>query len=57
MKNRKRSAVSNKISYLRHEGMPQDQAVAEALSMKRAGRLTKEGKYIRKRSKRRSNKR
>lgn len=40
-------AVSKKISKLVHEGTPQVQAVAEALSMKRAGRLTKSGGYIR----------
>lgn len=38
---------SLKISKMVHEGMPQDQAVATALSMKRAGRLTKSGGYIR----------
>ena len=42
-----KSAVSKKISTLVHEGTPQKQAVATALSMKRAGRLTKEGGYIR----------
>ena len=41
------SRVSKKISILMHEGTPQKQAVATALSMKRAGRLTKEGGYIR----------
>jgi hypothetical protein len=56
MKKRKQSSVSKKISYLRHEGVPQDQAVAEALSMKQAGRLTREGKYIRKRSRKRGHK-
>jgi hypothetical protein len=40
-------AVSSKISHLVHEGKPQKQAVAMALSMKREGRLTKEGGYIR----------
>lgn len=39
--------VSAKISKLRHEGKPQDQAVATALSMKRAGRLTPGGGYKR----------
>ena len=38
---------SKKISKLMDEGKPQDQAVATALSMKRAGRLTKSGGYIR----------
>lgn len=46
-RSRKRSDVGNKISILRREGVPQDQAVAEAMSMKRAGRLTKRGGYIR----------
>jgi hypothetical protein len=40
-------AVSKKISHLVHEGKPQKQAVAMALSMKRAGRLTKSGGYRR----------
>lgn len=44
---KKDSAVSKKISHLRHEGVPQKQAVAEALAMKRAGRLTSEGEYKR----------
>lgn len=39
--------VSAKISKLRHEGKPQDQAVAMALNMKREGRLTKGGGYRR----------
>lgn len=40
-------AVSKKISHLRKEGTPQKQAVAMALSMKRAGRLTPRGGYRR----------
>ena len=50
-----RSPEGKKISLLRSEGVPQDEAVAEALSMKRAGRLTSSGGYIRskKKSKRR----
>jgi hypothetical protein len=44
---KKNSRVSKKISYLVHEGTPQKQAVAEALSMERAGRLTDSGDYIR----------
>ena len=44
-------AVSKKISKLVHEGKPQKQAIAMALSMKRAHRLTKEGGYIRAKSK------
>jgi hypothetical protein len=54
-----RSPEGKKISLLRHEGVPQDQAVAEALSMKLAGRLTSSGGYIRahkKKSKRRDHK-
>jgi hypothetical protein len=46
-KQRKRGAVGKKISKLVHEGKSQKQAVATALSMKRAGRLTKEGGYKR----------
>ena len=40
-------AVGKKIGILMHEGKPQDQAVAMALSMKRANRLTKSGGYVR----------
>jgi hypothetical protein len=47
MKRKKRSAVSKKISTLRHEDVPEDQAVAMALNMKREGRLTKSGGYKR----------
>lgn len=41
--------VSEKISLLRHESpkVPQRQAVAEALSMERAGRLGRHGVYHR----------
>ena len=39
--------VSKKVRILRREGVPQRQAVAEALSMRRAGRLTKGGGYRR----------
>lgn len=39
--------VSAKISHLRHEGRPQAQSVAMALSMQREGRLTKGGGYRR----------
>jgi len=42
-----RSPVSKKISKLRHEGESQEQSVATALNMERAGRLTKSGGYIR----------
>jgi hypothetical protein len=44
---KKKDAVGKKISKLVKEGVPQKQAVAEALSMKRAGRLTKSGGYRR----------
>jgi hypothetical protein len=40
--------VSEKIRYLRHEGVPQDQAVGEAEGMERFGRLGRHGKYHRK---------
>lgn len=44
----KRDRVSKKISRLRREeGVPQEQAVATALNMKRAGRLTPTGGYVR----------
>jgi hypothetical protein len=42
---KKRSRVSKKISVLRREGVPERQSVAEALSMERAGRITKSGGY------------
>lgn len=54
-KKAKKYSESVKISKLVREGVPEDQAVAEALSMKRAGRLTKSGGYIR--SKRRKGQR
>lgn len=44
----KDKAVGNKIKLLRHEGKPEKQAVGEAMGMWKAGRLTTEGKYIRK---------
>jgi hypothetical protein len=40
-------AVSAKIAYLVREGVPKKQAVAEAYSMQRAGRLTSTGEYKR----------
>jgi hypothetical protein len=46
-KRKKKSPEGKKISILRGEGVPEKQAVAEALSMKREGRLTKSGGYIR----------
>lgn len=42
-----KSLVSQKISVLRHEGEPQDKAVAMAINMGKAGRLRQGGKYIR----------
>jgi hypothetical protein len=57
-RHKRKDRVSKKISILRHEGVPQEQAVAESLSMKRAGRLTKSGGYrrVKKHSRRRSTK-
>lgn len=52
-KRAKNDKVSDKISVLRHEGVPEKQAVAESLSMERSGRLRKGGKYIHKRRGRR----
>jgi hypothetical protein len=49
---KKKTPESKKISVLVREGVPQKQAIAEALSMKRAGRLTKSGGYIRSKRKR-----
>ena len=46
-KRKGRSPVSHKISKLRHEAVPQEQAVATALSMKRAHRLGRKGGYRR----------
>lgn len=43
--------VSKKISMLMHEGKDEKQAVAMAMNMDRAHRLTKEGGYIRKKKK------
>jgi len=40
--------VSEKIRYLRHEGVSQEQAVGEAEGMERSGRLGRHGKYRRK---------
>jgi len=51
-----KSLVSQKISVLRHEGKPQKQAVAMALSMGRAGRLRQGGVYVHKRNGRSSSK-
>lgn len=44
-KKAKNARVSAKIKILRDEGDPQNQAVAKALSMERAGRLGPNGEY------------
>lgn len=48
--------VGDKIRVLRREGTPEKQSVATALSMERAGRLRKGGRYVHvsRRAKRRS---
>jgi hypothetical protein len=45
--------VSEKIRYLRHEGVPEKQAVGEAYGMERSGRLGRHGVYHRKRGRHR----
>lgn len=54
-----RDRVSKKIAILRREGVPERQAVAEALSMERAGRIGPHGGYrrARRKSSRRSKRR
>lgn len=37
--------ISEKISFLRHEGVPQREAVGEAEGMEKSGRLGRHGKY------------
>lgn len=44
---KRRSRVSKKISHLRHENVPQKQAVAMSLNMEREGRITESGGYRR----------
>lgn len=44
----KKDPVGKKIAILRREGKPKDQAVAMALNMRREGRLTENGGYMRK---------
>jgi len=51
-KSAKKSLVSQKISVLRHEGKPEKQAVAMAISMGKAHRLRQGGRYVRKSSRR-----
>jgi hypothetical protein len=53
----KNKRVSEKIRYLRDEGVSQEQAVGEALGMERSGRLRRHGKYIPKRKSRKSGRR
>lgn len=49
--------VSQKIHVLRHEGIPEREAVGEAMGMERSGRLRRHGKYVHKRHGRRKGKR
>jgi hypothetical protein len=53
----KNKRVSEKIRVLRHEGEPEDKAVATALSMERSGRLKRGGKYVHKRKSRKGRRR
>jgi hypothetical protein len=45
MKRNSQELVSRKIKVLRHEGVPEKQAIATAISMGKAGRITKSGGY------------
>jgi hypothetical protein len=45
MKRNSRELVSKKIKVLRHEGVSEKQAIATAISMGKAGRITKSGGY------------
>jgi translation initiation factor 2B subunit (eIF-2B alpha/beta/delta family) len=47
MKKNSPDLVSKKIKVLVNEGVPQKQAVATAISMGKAGRITKSGGYKR----------
>src|SRR4030095_5784430 len=47
MKKNSQELVSKKIKVLRHEGVPEKQAIATAISMGKAGRITKSGGYRR----------
>ena len=52
-KREQQKRVGDKIRTLRREKVPEKQAVAESLSMERAGRLRKGGRYVHKRTSRR----
>ena len=43
----KDNLIGDKIKVLRRENVPEKQAIAEAISMKRAGRLRPGGVYVR----------
>jgi hypothetical protein len=47
MKKSSPELVSKKIKVLQHEGVPRDQSIATAISMGKAGRITKSGGYRR----------
>lgn len=53
-KKEKNRRVGDKIRVLEREGEKPDQAIATSLSMERAGRLRKGGRYVHKRKGRRS---
>jgi hypothetical protein len=53
----KNKRISEKIEVLRHEGVPQEQAVGEAEGMERSGRLKRHGVYKHKRKSRKSRRR
>jgi hypothetical protein len=43
----KNKRIGEKISLLRHEGVPQQEAIGEAEGMEKSGRLGRHGKYRR----------
>jgi len=47
MKKNSPDLVSKKIKVLMHEGVPQKQSIATAISMGKKGRITKSGGYRR----------
>ena len=49
--------ISEKIKYLRDEGVPEKQAVGEAEGMEHSGRLKRHGKYMHKRHGKRKSRR